>query len=157
MILTSLNRVLPSCVLLLLLSAASGVNASEPSYSQKRQAVKLVDNLKSATKQKDLNTVMSFIDKDVSVFKEYLGAAPALDYEQYQQALSKQFRKMSNYQYQRSNEAFKIAENGTDLVLTLSLREMYFVKNQYKKVKKSQSWWIKSTDSGPKLYKLVIH
>ena len=108
-----------------------------------------------ASQRKDIKRVMAYLDPSVILKKEYDPKQLPMDYQAYEAYMTAAVTAIDHYEYKILSSEFKDLKGS--VVLKVKMAESYtFNKVQYSETHE-QSWFMKDTAAGPRVYQVLIH
>lgn len=140
--------------ILLLFSMVSQANSI--TEKEKQDIVNMVNEIKIASENRDIEGIMKYLSKDVVIKNDGSVNIPQLNYQSYKRYITEAFPLLSDYQYISSVESVERAKNGSDIFVKMLLNEKYVFQKKQLDESHYETWWIRKTNNHYKVYQVYI-
>ncbi|MBL6689511.1 MAG: hypothetical protein ISP91_03870 [Pseudomonadales bacterium] len=150
-----MNNLIRSLLLCFLLAGHNAL--AQVTQVEEKLLLEMMNTLLEAAKPQDMATLERHMAEDFEQISEAKDGPDPMDYEAYVADLNEWFYQMEFYDYKvRDTEVFRLPE-GAGYGLKAHITDMYFIDGSYEREDHTQTWHIRNTPDGFKVFKLVLH
>ncbi len=117
----------------------------------------VMETMLEATKVQDMAQLESFAAEDFEHVTESDEEALIMDYATFAEAINEWLYQLTCYEYKIADHEVYRLENGEGYGVTATITDMYFVDDIYEREENRQTWFIRNTPQGFKVFRLVVH